>query len=412
MKLLHTSDWHLGRTLYGRKRYAEFENFLDWLSETIEDEEIDVLIVAGDIFDTNTPSNRAQSLYYRFLHRVAASRCRHVVVVAGNHDSPTFLDAPKALLEALNVHVVGTASDDPRNEVLTLHDASGRPEMIVCAVPYLRDRDLRSVEAGESMEDKDRKLVEGIRAHYAAVAEIAEKRRKEAGGNLPVVATGHLFAAGGKSLEGDGVRELYVGSLAHIDASIFPKTFDYVALGHLHVPQKVGGREHLRYSGSPIPMGFGEAGQEKSLCLVTFAEKDPKVELLPVPLFQRLERVSGDLQHITVRIEALVEEEADCWLEVLYDGEEIIEDLRTELERLTEGSAVEILRIRNNRIVARVLGEMAEGERLDDLDSREVFVRCLDRHDVSEAERPELLSLYGEILTALDEEDPMAEEPA
>jgi exonuclease SbcD len=99
MKILHTSDWHLGRTLYGKKRYKEFAAFLDWLAQTIEEEKVDALLVAGDVFDISTPNNRAQELYYRFLCTVANSCCRHVVVIAGNHDSPSFLDAPKALLQ-------------------------------------------------------------------------------------------------------------------------------------------------------------------------------------------------------------------------------------------------------------------------------------------------------------------------
>ena len=174
MRLLHTSDWHIGRTLYGRKRYEEFEAFLHWLAETIQGDGIDALLVAGDVFDTSVPSNRAQELYYRFLCRVAASPCRHVVVVAGNHDSPSFLNAPRELLKALNVHVIGSASENPEDEVLVLRDGRDTPELIVCAVPYLRDRDIRVAEAGESVEDKERKLIEGIRSRYAAVAAIAE----------------------------------------------------------------------------------------------------------------------------------------------------------------------------------------------------------------------------------------------
>src|SRR5690606_17321243 len=117
------------------KRYEEFEAFLDWLVATIEQRAVDAVLVAGDVFDTSTPSNRAQALYYRFLCRVAASRCRHVVVVAGNHDSPSFLDAPRELLRALDVHVVGQASEEPEHEVIVLNDAQGAPELIVCAVP-------------------------------------------------------------------------------------------------------------------------------------------------------------------------------------------------------------------------------------------------------------------------------------
>ena len=278
MKILHTSDWHLGRTLYGRRRYEEFEAFLIWLVETIQQNQIDALLVAGDIFDTSAPSHRAQELYYRFLCRMAASCCRHVVVVAGNHDSPSFLNAPKELLRALDVYVVGNASENLEDEVLVLTAKHGAPELIVCAVPYLRDRDIRVAEAGESIEDKERKLIEGIRSHYADVASLAELKRTELGTEIPIVAMGHLFTAGGQTIDGDGVRELYVGSLAHVTAGIFPENLNYVALGHLHVPQKVNGSEVIRYSGSPLPMGFGEATQQKSVVIVDFhpqiAQKD------------------------------------------------------------------------------------------------------------------------------------------
>ena len=130
MKVLHTSDWHLGRSLYGRKRYEEFSTFLDWLAQTIEKEKVDALLVAGDVFDTSTPSNRAQELYYRFLSRVSTSCCRHVVVIAGNHDSPTFLNAPKELLRALNVYVVGSMTDTLEDEVIVLYK-NEQPEAIV-----------------------------------------------------------------------------------------------------------------------------------------------------------------------------------------------------------------------------------------------------------------------------------------
>ena len=179
MKLLHTSDWHIGRTLYGRKRYEEFEAFLAWLAEMIQRNEIDVLLVAGDIFDTSAPSNRAQELYYRFLWKVAPSSCRHVIIVAGNHDSPSFLNAPKALLRALDVHVIGSPSESLEDEVLVLRNEQDVPELIVCAVPYLRDKDIRVAEAGESVEDKERNLLVGIRNHYAAIAALAERKRME-----------------------------------------------------------------------------------------------------------------------------------------------------------------------------------------------------------------------------------------
>ncbi|MGR8981059.1 MAG: exonuclease SbcCD subunit D C-terminal domain-containing protein [Gammaproteobacteria bacterium] len=405
MKILHTSDWHIGRTLYGRKRYEEFELFLAWLADTIRQERVDALLVAGDVFDTSAPSNRAQELYYRFLGRVAASSCRHVVVIAGNHDSPSFLDAPKELLKALNVHVVGAASEHREDEVLILCRKNGSPESIVCAVPYLRDRDIRVAEAGETIEDKERKLIEGIRSHYGEVAALAERKRRELNADIPIIGMGHLFTAGGQTVDGDGVRELYVGSLAHVSAGIFPPNLDYLALGHLHVPQTVNGSEIMRYSGSPLPMGFGEARQEKSVCLVEFAGGKARVGLIKVPVFQKLERIKGPWEALSARILELSAARSRAWLEIVYEGEEVIGDLRERLERAVEGSGIEILRIKNNRIIDRVMGRIHDDETLDDLDIDDVFARCLAAHEVPEDQRPELLRAYRESVMSLHQDD-------
>ncbi len=405
MKILHTSDWHLGRSLYGRKRYDEFSAFLDWLTETIKQEQVDTLLVAGDVFDTSAPSNRAQALYYQFLCRVAASSCRHVIVIAGNHDSPSFLNAPKDLLRALDVHVVGLASENPEDEVLLLENSDGLPELIVCAVPYLRDRDIRVSEAGESIDDKERKLIEGIRTHYANVCELAEKKRQSLNIEIPIVAMGHLFTAGGKTCDGDGVRELYVGSLAHVTSVIFPECIDYLALGHLHVPQKVSGSEVKRYSGSPLPMGFGEAGQEKSVCLIEFSGRKATVALINVPLFQKLERLKGNWDELVSRVSELSARKSSAWLEVIYDGEEVISDLRERLEAAMGDTDMEILRVKNNRLIKRVLNRINDSETLDDLNENDVFKRCLDAHDVPEEQRPELLLAYQETMTSIQEAD-------
>ena len=411
MKILHTSDWHIGRSLYGRKRYDEFSAFLDWLAEFIQTESVDALLVAGDVFDTSTPSNRAQELYYQFLCKVSASCCRHIVVIAGNHDSPSFLNAPKELLRALNVHVVGSISDNPEDEVITLKGPSGIPEAIVCAVPYLRDRDIRIVEAGESIEDKNTNLIEGLRRHYAEVCIIAEKKQKEYEQtnqilHVPVIGMGHLFAAGGKTVDGDGVRELYVGSLAHVDKDIFPACIDYLALGHLHVPQKVGAAEYIRYSGSPIPMGYGEAYQEKSVVIVEFSN-DPQsnITLHTVPCFQALERISGGIDEITERIHKLKSKDSNAWLEIEYTGTEIAGNLRELIDEAVADTAMEIRRIKNRRVVERVLGRTCKEETLDDLNVNDVFIRCLDTYEVMEDERPELIQSYKEIITSLHEED-------
>ena len=409
MKILHTSDWHIGKMLHGRKRYEEFGLFLDWLAETIIREQIDVLIVAGDVFDTSSPSATAQELYYGFLARIAKSCCRHVIVTAGNHDSPSLLNAPKGILRALNVHVVGCATKNPEDEILLLKDGNGQPELIVCAVPYLRDRDIRTVDAGESVTDKERKLIEGIRSHYAAVCDLAEKLRREHNESIPIIATGHLFTAGGQTVDGDGVRELYIGSLAHVAADIFPECIDYLALGHLHVPQLVGGSVTRRYSGSPLPMGFGEAKQEKSVVIADFADGKSDIKTIQVPRFQPLESIRGNWNEIEARINELKNESSTAWLEIVYQGEEIIGNLRNRLDELIAGTRIEILRTQNTRIIDRVLNRIHEEETLDSLNVDEVFDRCLAAHEIPDEQKVILRDTYREAVMSLHNIDPLAE---
>ncbi|NCC50050.1 MAG: exonuclease subunit SbcD [Spartobacteria bacterium] len=419
MKILHTSDWHLGRSLHGRKRYDEFEAFLDWLAKTIEDEGIDVLLVAGDIFDTSTPSNRAQELYYRFLCRVANSCCRHVVVTGGNHDSPTFLNAPKELLRVLNVHVVGAMTGALEDEVIVINN-DAQPEAIVCAVPYLRDRDIRTVEAGESIEDKNAKIVEGVKNHYAQVVAIAEQKRDELlkksainnqQSKIPIIAMGHLFTDGGKTIVGDGVRELYVGSLAHVGVDVFPPSVDYLAMGHLHVPQVIGEAQHMRYSGSPIPIGFGEATQEKQVVVVDFGSDNEKstIKTLPVPRFQQMERIAGSLEDIQDKINTLNKAGSTAWLEIEYKDSAVVGNLRELLDEALIDSEMEILQVRNARVMARVLSRINDEETLDDLDVHDVFNRCLDSCGVPAEERDEVIQAYQEIIASINDEDRNAE---
>lgn len=405
MKILHTSDWHLGRSLYDRKRYDEFEAFLNWLIEFIVNEKIDALLVAGDVFDSSTPSNRAQELYYRFLARISATGCQHVIVIGGNHDSPSFLEAPKNLLRALNIHVVGAISGNPEDEVFVLKDNKGVAEAVVCAVPYLRDRDIRTVEAGETIDDKTDKLLQGITGHYGAIAALGiehGKRHK----NLPVIGMGHLFTREGKTAEGDGVRELYIGSLVHIDGQSISAGFDYMALGHLHQAQTVGGSETIRYSGSPVPMSFTEAGQNKKVIIADFNGQAPVITEQDIPCFQKLERISGDMEAVSNRIKELKKDESNAWLEIEITSQVMPTIVTAALDELITGSALEILRIRNKSIIEHTLTMHAEGETLDELTDVEVFNRCLDAHEIAEPNRTLLLNTYREVIATLADEDP------
>ncbi|ACF46188.1 nuclease SbcCD, D subunit [Prosthecochloris aestuarii DSM 271] len=410
MKFLHTSDWHIGAMLYGRKRYEEYERFLDWMVMTVESESVDLLMIAGDIFHTTTPGSRAQSLYYNFLDRIAASSCRHVVIIAGNHDSPSLLDAPRALLRALDIHVSGTASADPADEVIVLNRADGEPEAVVCAVPYLRDRDIRLAGAGEHGEEKTQRLIDAITAHYALVCDAAEARRRSIGQDIPLLVMGHLFAAGGVTADGDGVREIYVGSLARVPVQAFPPVIDYLALGHLHASQRLAGKECMRYSGAPLPMGFGEAARSGKIVLGETSGREISIKEIDVPCFQHLERLEGTFEELTLALQAMRQQASgSVWIEIDYKGSMPAGSLREELDAIVEGSQIEILRIRNLRVTDIMLEQMEQDEELDDLSEEEVFSRCMDSCDVPADEQRYLMQAYREILCSLHEEDRMEE---
>jgi len=417
MKILHTSDWHIGRLLYSQKRYAEFNAFLDWLVDQITKNQIDVLIVAGDIFDTTTPSNRAQSLYYQFLSKMSQTPCQHVVVIGGNHDSASFLNAPRELLSALNVSVVGAMTDELEDEILMLKNDQQEVEAIIVAVPYLRDRDIRKVDFSESIDDKQSKLIAGIKHHYIAVCELAESKRLalENSEAIPIIATGHLFAVGrglkenaplSTDLTGEGVRDLYVGNLAYVGANTFPETVDYVALGHLHVPQKVAGLDHIRYCGSPLPMGFGEANQQKIVNVVEFdGNKLPLIGDIKIPCFQKVQRIKGTLEEILAEIKTLKAVNSDAWLEITYTGNEIVTELRSKITSEIEESDLKVLIVKNNKIYSHTLNATVELETLASLSEEGVFQRCLDQNNIDTNEQTLLMDAYRQILVELGNDE-------
>ncbi len=403
MKILHTSDWHLGRTLYGRRCTVEFKSFLDWMVAEIEKQKIECLLIAGDIFDSSTPSNTIQTLYYSFLHKVSQTGCRHVVIIGGNHDSPSLLNAPRQLLKHLNVTVIGSIQDNPEDEVITLTNHQSWPELIVCAVPFLRDRDVRRAQAGESIEDKARNLVEGIALHYEQIGEIASKQRKKLDHLVPIVAMGHLFTAGGKIAENNEVRDLYVGSLAHVHISNFPDCFDYLALGHLHIAQRVQQNESMRYSGSPLSLSFGKINQNKSVTVVEFGDLIPQISVITVPQFLKLKTLTGNFEEIIADLDILLLENKTNLLEVIYTGE-YIANLQDELEKKIESSNLELLRTVNKEILDTSLVQNSPHETLEELDELDVFRRCLDTHKIKNSLRHELEFCFSEILQSLNDD--------
>lgn len=403
MKILHTSDWHLGHKLYGRQRYGEFTRFLLWLEDCVEEHGIDALIVAGDIFDSQTPSNKSLTMYYDFLSKISKTCCRHIIIIGGNHDSPTLLNAPRGLLHYLNIHVIGSTPECIDDELIILHDENDIPEAIILAVPYLRDKDIRSSVPGESVKDKQHKMLQGIRDHYFTLAELASVKQKQMGKKVPVIATGHLFCQGGKTRQGDGIRDLYVGTLVQVGLDCFPASIDYLALGHLHMPQKISNQENRRYSGSPLTMNFSEADQIKNVLLVESVSL--KVQKIPVPCFQSLQNITGDLEHILHTISNLVEKKQSILLEIHYKGEELIDDLQEQITSAVVNSQLEVLRISNKRIYNHVLRQSTEIKTLEELDPHQVFQQCMDLSEIPAEQQQELIIDFTTCLNALQHKE-------
>ncbi len=382
MRFLHTADWHLGqRFLITQDREEELSHALDWLLTTIQQEKIDVLLVAGDVFDTNSPPASAQKLYYQFLFRLMQTDCRHAVIIGGNHDSPSMLQAPKALLSALNIHVVGAASDQLEDEIIALTDKNGNLEAVVAAVPFLRDRDLRTSISYETLTDRTERIKQGIYNHYETIATLCKPYAKR----VPIVAMGHLFATGSIASD-DKQANIYVGNIENINGDEFSEVFDYVALGHIHYPQAVGGLAQVRYSGSLIPLSFSEIRDKKSVTIVEISldendKKTVKPTILKLPTFRKLIKIEGDLEKVKTDLTLFAatqedKNEARAWVELLILSDQLLPNIDSELRDFAKKMPLELLKIRvqatlDYQALDAVLGE----QYLQDLDPTDVFRR-------------------------------------
>lgn len=291
LKIIHTADWHLGQSFFGYDRQPEHTAFLKWLAETVADRQIDVLLIAGDVFDVANPSASAQRQFYHFLKEInLANPGLQVVVVAGNHDSAARLEAPNPLLEELGIAVVGVVKRNESGEIdfnsllLPLRHRDGSVQAYCMAVPFLRQGDYPPTD------QKDQNTyVAGVERMYRGLYEFAKEK---AGTELPLVAMGHLHVLGAELSDDDRSERVIMGGLESVTSDSFPRELAYTALGHIHKAQKVGGREEVRYSGSPLPMSFSETNYRHQVVLVTLDGRTPaSIEPLIIPQTVALMRV-------------------------------------------------------------------------------------------------------------------------
>ena len=411
-KIIHSSDWHLGARLHEQSRQDDHSSFLAWLRSTLAAERPDALIIAGDIFDSSLPGAAAQQQYYDFLGDLAADQsCGSVVIVAGNHDSPSLLSAPAALLRRLQVHVVGAgpafdADKSPLIRRLPTRDGVG---LVVGAIPFLRERDLRQTQAGESSDDIDRKIRDGLRGYFAEVYELAQAARL---GAEPVILTGHL-SLGKPELDADGSeRKTYVGNLESAPSSLIPAGIDYLALGHIHKPQAVG-QAHFCYSGSPLPMSFAEAGQQKRLVEVSWENGERRMRDLVIPTFRRLIRLRGDWDCLSRELAALKEslrpDSPPAWLEITLVSNVRLIDLESRIDALLQGSP--LLCLKAQLLLSSETGAPpsaatgGQGPDLKELTPPEIFDMLLERKQIATDQRPLLRHCFDTAVQRLSQRD-------
>ncbi|HGN2046817.1 TPA: exonuclease subunit SbcD [Proteus mirabilis] len=406
MRIIHTSDWHLGQYFFTKTRAQEHQQFLDWLLAQIREQQVDAVIVAGDIFDTGSPPSYARELYNRFVVAIRDTQCQ-LIILGGNHDSVATLNESKSLLACFNTTVIANVHTETPQAPIILYQKNHTPGALLCAIPYLRPRDMINSKSGQSGADKQGALKEAIADYYQRQYQAALDLRKQLNINIPIIATGHLTTIGASV--SDSVREIYIGTLEAFNATLFPP-FDYIALGHIHRPQRVNKSGHIRYSGSPIPLSFDESAQQKSVCLIDFEQdKLAEMTLLPIPEFQLLRTLSGSLQEIATQLEKLAtqynEMDTTIWLDIEVSTQDYLSDIQTRIQELTQSPLFEVIVLRRARKQRQALMQN-EKETLTELTVYDVFERRLAQHQFeTEEDKTRLTTLFKQAVEMAEQED-------
>ncbi len=403
MKILHTADWHIGKKLHKHELSKDFDLFVNWLCTCIQEKEIELLLISGDVFDLANPSSEARKQYYKALLKLRNLDCR-IILTGGNHDSPAMLDAPGEILKELEMHVVGSLRENLEECIIPVKGKSGQVELVVAALPYLRDADLRSSSDGNTYEDRLEAVRMGIQNTFLGAAEICKKEFP----NIPALAMGHLYAAGVETSESE--RDIQIGNQAAFQASQFGDFFNYIALGHIHKPQKVNGLVPTYYSGSPLPLSFSERKDEKRILLL-----DTDISWIPesisVPTFRKLLKLTGNLNELQTKLCELVN---GSILNNLIELEMIEEQYDAtklyELDKLIQNfnsPGFEIVKSRVNfKNKLSGASELYAGTpQLEDLKPREVFLELLANHEYETDINKEILGAFDELMEELQQQE-------
>ncbi|WP_305464114.1 exonuclease SbcCD subunit D C-terminal domain-containing protein [Photobacterium leiognathi] len=410
MKIIHTSDWHLGHQLHGYNREYEHQAFLDWLADELETQQADALLVAGDIFDTANPPASSWRMLYRFLAEVSKTLPNlDVVMIGGNHDSPSKLDAPHELLKAFDLHMVGGIHrlDDGTLDVdrmlVPITNKDQQTAAYVLAVPFLRSADLRT----DNLDENDDRLIKGVEVLYG---EMTQAARNLLAPEQAMIGMGHAYMASGQLSE-MSERRVLGGNQHALPASIFADDMSYVALGHLHLAQKVAKKEHVRYSGSPIPLSMAERKYPHKILAVEFDGCEVKaIDEIAIPRSVDMLKVPtkpAPLDEVLAALKALPDDELpreqQPFLEVhvLLDKPQAL--LREKVLQALEGKSVRLAKI-TPHYNQREQQDSLQHRRLSDVSPQQVF--ALSWNKKFDGEPTEAMAeAFETLLTQVEEQE-------
>lgn len=398
MKIIHTADWHLGKQLHKYSLEDDHHLFLNWLAQTIIEKNIDLLLVSGDIFDTAFPSNASLNQYYSFLQKLIGSSCK-VVITGGNHDSPGVLNAPKEILDYLNIKIIGAIPEDSLSALFPFEELG----VVVAAIPFLRETDLRRSVSGQTYDSRQEAIRTGINAHYQNYVKLQQEHYP----HLTLIGMGHLYVNGASIHINESEREIHsVGGLPVFGTADFPEGYEYIALGHIHKPQAL--TPHIRYSGSPIPLSFSEKENPNYILELTFNNGQlQSTEQLPIPRFRELKSFTGSLDAVKEQLktydcnnplETLVElnvTEANFDPSISFEFDQMLKDFSQSSFKIIKPR----LTFQNRRLEADELFE--QGTEIADLTEKQVFERRLESENLPEEEKKLLKEAFDELLAEM-----------
>ena len=399
MKILHTSDWHIGKQLHKYDLSPDLDLFFKWMIDYIKSENVDVLLVSGDIFDQANPSQAAYTQYYNLLKSLINLDCK-IILTGGNHDSAAALNAPKELLKAFDISVIGGATDE-LSEMFVEVDKGGE-KLIVAAVPFLKDRDIRKSVAGETYGTKIEQIKSGLETYFSDV----NRHYRENFSGEPFIVMGHLYVQG--SAMSDSERDIQIGNQAGVEAYMFEETPHYVALGHIHKPQVISQSQNIHYCGSPIALSFSERKDQKQINVITIKDrKVADIDIVHIPKYRNLITFEGSLDEVVSKLEDYSEETTLLSLAEIIVNEEVESiERRQAFEELINSQPnahIEIVKSRLN-FKSKIRGAtdaFAVGTDVADVTPMEMFEKKLELESGLE-NTDELKHAFREILQELN----------